>query len=412
MESIMEEKAVKVAEEFIKQREEAKVKAAEYALTEEQKAKLAEENKVKEADEVKAKELAVKSEQEEVEILDKDETQLTEEQKKKKAEILESREKEPDVNKIIKGLKDANRRIDKLVGRNKEQEFEFQKSLREKELEIAELKRKVEGGVIKPEDIENQVISEAQVKIARYIQEDEVKPREQRREMIKEEIEEWVIEDPEAAYAWIAKRELRREREIESDRQKVEVKGKATEFLQKQEDSVNRFLIKYPNAKPEKRALELKNQGKTYEEANKILSDEFPEYRLTNEIVVEHPEWMKEVHFGQLLADELGKRLTKKDEKVVSKKSYTEDELKRAVQEALEMETQRRSSIDSGIKPSGAKIEMTNKLTRQEEELKAEVDKANRRGSNLDFNKVLERHRYRATRPDLVGYGGRDLDDK
>ena len=76
------------------------------------------------------------------------------------------------------------------------------------------------------------------------------------------------------------------------------------------------------------------------------------------------------------------------------------------------METQRRSSIDSGIKPSGAKIEMTNKLTRQEEELKAEVDKANRRGSNLDFNKVLERHRYRATRPDLVGYGGRDLDDK
>jgi hypothetical protein len=291
-----------------------------------------------------------------------------------------------------------------LVGRNKEQEFEFNRKLQEKEVELAELKKQiVQVAKPKEQEVEEMVIKQQQERIIKLVEEDINKPRESRREMVKEDLEEWLIEDPSEAQAWIARRERRREKEIEGEMYKLKAKDTYEDIQQKQNASISRLVSKYPNVRPEKRGLELKAQGKTIEETTKILSEEFPEYKLANDICAENPSIYKEENFGDILATEIEKRLTKKEP---IKKVFTEDEVKKAVQEAIDMEIKRRESVDSTVRSNGGGNLVGSKLTPQEEELKLEVDKANKRGSNIDFNKVLERHRARA------GSFGRDEEDR
>lgn len=399
------EKAGKVAEDFIKQQEEAKKKEAESKMTDEQKkAKEAEDLAKVEADK-KAKLQQEQKEKDDLEILEKEESQLTEEQKKRKEEIVKSQEGEPDLQKILKGLKDANKRIDKLTGRNKEQEFEFKKAMEEKEKEIQALKNLVAKSKEPSKDevetaVETQIEEASQV----YLKEDADKPRELKREMAKEELEEWFAEDPVEAQRWMIKQEKRRDYERNQIAKNLQNKVASDEFLSKQRESVQRLISKYPNSKPDARANELKSQGLKPQDIIAKLEGEFPEYRIVQEIVNSDPNVLSKIDFGDYVMAELEKRLANKEteKKKEVKKVYTEEEVKQMVQEELEAERKRLASVDEGVKSMGGKHD-DQKLTLTPEELalKAEVEKANRRGSKLDFVKVLERHRLRAQNPDL-----------
>jgi len=399
------DRAVKVAEEFIAQQEAAKKAEAESKLTEEQKKSLAEEAKKKAEQEAILKQEELKKQQEEEALLEKEENLLTEDEKKKKEEILKKEESLPNNQKILKGLKDALKRIDKLTGKNKELEFNLKKAIEDKERKIAELENKIKS-IYEPKDDINLILDkQEEERIAKYLEEDVKKPREQRREMSKDELEIWFAEDPVEAQRWMIRQDKRRDFERNENLKKIKESSVAEEFLQKQAQSVSRLISKYPNSRPDARIMELKGQGLSEKEIVKKLESEFEEYKIVNDLVNENPNLLERIDFGDFVISELEKRLKPKDQKSDNKNKpfYTEEEVQKAVQEALDAEKKRQASVDEGVRSNMNRNENNDglKLTAEEEALKVEVEKANARGSKLDFNKVLERHRLRAKNPEM-----------
>ncbi len=220
--------------------------------------------------------------------------------------------------------------------------------------------------------------------------------------MSREALEEWLIDDPVTANEWMVERRFRRQDEINKMRETAGTKEKAETFLKQQEESVKRLTEKFPNIRPEKRAKELLALGKTPEEAHGILSNEFPEFKAMNDLMAEHPEFYKRIDFGDIVAEELTKRLKTKeasnsDDK---KKMFTEDEVKKAVEEAFKMEQQRRNNIDVGAGSNSGGLNL-DKLSPEEEMLKSECEKIQRMGIKVDVDGTIKHHRFRQTQPHL-----------
>lgn len=341
------EKSVEIAKERIAQIEsdakakaESETKAKEEAIKQQEESKGASEEKKTEGN------------KEEERILNAKDEELSEEDKAKKSKLMEDKDFDkltPD-DKARRVQEKAQKRIDELVGELKsEKHSRVQDSEKLKQL-MSELEsvRKELTELREPQrqvSIEEQIKSDEINRLNKYLDEDTSKPKEQRREMTKEELDEWFVDDPTEATAWIQRREMRRAEDRNADKQKILAQGKADEFITNQNKSKDKLMSKYPQINVSDRIKELKGQGKTDEEVQATLTKENEVFRTFLEIVNSDPQkYAQAVNGPELVMEELDKRLTSNNKK----KTYTEEEVNRIREEAAEQERKRIESIDEG----------------------------------------------------------------
>ena len=273
----------------------------------------------------------------------------TPEEKAKKEEIVKKVE---DVDK----KSNVQKRIDELTSEKKSLESKIKSVEDDKTSTKTELEalRNELNGIKKelnmtPEDsLKKKVKSELSTRFSKYLDEDSKKPREERREMKKDELDEWLLEDYEGASEWLTRRSIRRVRE-EEHLINNEVNTSRMTFIQgKQDESVQKVLVSHPELDITKRKTELEGQGKGVDEIRETLFRENPKYKLCADILKENPEkYLHSENGPELIAKEMERRLSSK-----TGDSEKEDLIKRL--NALEEENRRLKDLDIGI-PSGGR---------------------------------------------------------
>jgi len=302
--------------------------------------------------EQKAKEAASKAEaqaKEDEEILGKEEKDLSEDQLKRKT-ILAEKKKKPEEQSNL------DKRFGELTGEIKDLKSQLETENDRKnqdngkisvlEAKIAELENKLNP----PKDtIESQIKKAELERITKYAEEDKNKPNAERREMTKDDLDTWFMEDPVEAQEWMIDRSYRRneeKKEQKAELQKKEIDKKALE-------SYERILKLDPEVdirKVEERGAALKVEGAPIKEIHAKIRKEFPKIILMQEIAREHPEWEKKPNGPELVFAELQKRLKKPKEEKKDDKAEVEQKAKeeKIRTEAAEAERQRQANIDEG----------------------------------------------------------------
>jgi hypothetical protein len=292
-------------------------------------------------------------------LLTKKEEELSEEEKARKKELLEKKPKELNEDKVNKRKAELQAEIDKLVSQKKELEDVKQQSEKMKQ-ELADLQKgietlkkeqaKVEAEKNIPEEQKLLKKKEAE-RLQKYLEDDKELPKEERREMSKEELEEWLLEDVVSASEWMTERSLRRSRERLGDMNNTKREKLLKEFTARQKESDVKVLAKHPDLNTSTREKELRDQGKEDKEIHDILCKENEKYRICSEIVKENPEmYLSKTNGPELVAKEMEKRLeakTSKKEEESTEKS--EIEKLQAELEAKEAEIERLKNLDETL---------------------------------------------------------------
>lgn len=386
METNVLDKAASLAKESLnKIQAPAKEKAeAESKVAAENKAKAEEQAKKDEG--IKLAEVEARAKEDE-RILTVEDKELSEPELKRKAELQETkRKKDESPDEKIKRIKEeSQQRIDEIKSELLMKENQSNEKIKKLEAEMEVLKKAVQPKI--EEDAKSKAKREETDRIAKYVEEDKSKPRSDRREMTKEELQDWYLEEPDEATAWISERAIRRVEErkaIIEDETKNRAKLGADEFIYKQHESGKKLFAKYPGVNPSKERLD-QLKGKTNSEINKILCDENEEFKLCSEIVAEDPKkYLEAVNGPEMVMAEMEKRLSKK--KTVT---LTEEELEAKIKE----EADRRSRLDEGITSTkGKKMEtQTGQKSESRQRQEAIAKKAGIKIEDLD--KTIERRR-------------------
>lgn len=298
-------------------------------------------------------------------ILTVDDGKLSESELKRKTELKETKRiKDESPDEKIKRVQEASqKRIDEIKSELLSEREHTKQEMATLKAELEELKKPKAQ-----EQAQNDFKRLEVERIAKYVDEDKSKPKEDRREMTKEELQSWFLENPDEATAWISDRSVRRsedrkkaEAEAEKSKQLPEqAKKLADDFIVKQNESKAKLLAKYPGIVPSKeRIAELQSKhGKNTDAINAELKAENSEFKLCAEIVAEDPKKYLEATNGpELVMAEMEKRLADKGSKP---KTYTQEELDAKVQAEIE----RRKLVDGeGITSSngGKKVETSQK---------------------------------------------------
>ena len=300
-----------------------------------------EEEKLKEAE--AAKKAALEKDKEDEAILAKKEEELDEKQKARKQELLKvAKEKE-------KG--NVQKRIDELSGKVKALENDNASTKAERDAakkELDDLKKQLHQT---PEDkVKEKIKKELSTRVTKYIEEDKELPREDRREMTKEELDEWFGDDPTAASDWMSGRRIRRYREEEALRQEEFTNAKASEIVEKLKKGYDIIASKYPELDVSNRRAELEKEGKSKKEIRETLAKENPRWKVFIELYEEDANSPKPKY---LLSDdpvsgfiaEFERRIKPKEEK------KDDDEVTKLKEEnaRLKEENDRLSGLDTGI---------------------------------------------------------------
>lgn len=309
MKELTVEEAKKELSEIVEKSKTAKA----VELSAEEKASIEAEKKQKE-------ELKKKDE----EILKKQPEALNEEEKKRRDEILEGKkaEEEEKVRKLspeekIKRVEaKAQKRIDEVVSKLKQVEDSSSKeaqNLRQELINLREEKNNLERKISEtlPKDDKLILKKKEEELIRKYIEEDKELPREERREMSREELENWLIEDNLSAQEWLSERALRRKEE------KEKLLAKETE-TGASDESIKRVSARHPELSDtiqiESRLAELKKESKSDKEIGETLLREFPKHVISLQIVREwqksKPEILKKPNAPELVAEEMEKRIS------------------------------------------------------------------------------------------------------
>ena len=370
------DRAASIAVESLKKIEapvQAKAQAeAKSAAETKAKADVIEKEKV--ATEIKQQEARAK---EDARILSEDDTKLKAEEKTRKAELVKAKEAEdatPDAK--IKRVQEATqKRIDEIKSEQLAKENKAAEKLAALEAEIAELR--------KPKQVEDnnaRIEREHAEQIATFVKEDASKPKEKRREMTKDDLDAWYLEDPTEATAWINRREIRRDRELSKLQESVNKKPTATneeklaaakEFARKQNESKAKLVAKYPGTLPSKekiietfKKLEMPlDRNLTEAEAkkvNEVFSNDNAEYKLMMQILADNPKILESTEGPELVMAEMDKKLASKP---TGKLELTEEELNAKV----EAEIARRKLVDGeGITSTGGGRKVVNEKAKSE----------------------------------------------
>jgi hypothetical protein len=288
----------------------------------------------------------------------------------------------------------AEKRINELVGEVKSLKHQVEQSKADKkrmedlEAELAELRQ-----AVKPEKSQDQVLAEKEAeRIAKALADDKVLPREKKREMSKEELEEWFVEDPTSAQEWISSRAIRRERERSADAESFGANRKAQDILRKQDISQARVLSKHPDLDTRGRVEALKAEGKTLPEIQAIMQKEnpsgFKKAQVIAAILKEDQErYLLAENGPELLVQEMERRMSQKPE---APKETQEERDERIRTEAVEAERLRIASVDS----NGQSSRGAAPAVKRSEEYKtgyAVYKRAFPKATEADYDKALER---------------------
>jgi hypothetical protein len=340
-------------------------------MTEEQKK--SQEDASKKAKEDQAKAEAKKAEDDA--ILAKKEEERTEEERKRADDVQKQRQEddkkkqEEEESKLsaddkIKRIQEkTQKRIDEI---NSELKATQDKSTQEAQMlrmELDALKAENESLKKSPEPDVRSKLSKLETDRAKlYLDEDKDKPREERREMPKEELDDWYLEDAVAVTDWINRRNLRREREKTIDYRQVT----AEDLVKKQQDSLKKVFIRHPDLNIKAKAEALKAQGRTDDQIKQALAEPIKKVQMLEAITREHPEYLSQADGPEKAIAELDRRLSAKPNTDDSDKV---SELRKQVEE-LSAEVARLSNSDEGIN-SNISVRRTNeqKLSEQEQDL-------------------------------------------
>jgi hypothetical protein len=327
-----------------------------------QEAQIAADKKA--ADEAKVKADAAEAQAaKDAELIAKPDAEVTDPvEKKRKQELVEARKNKETVipeDKVKKRKDEIQSEIDALIAQKKS--LEDVKTMSEKmKSELAVLQQEI--GALKSEreklDMERRIPDEQKAlkkkedeRVAKLLEDDAALPREERREMPRDEIEVWLTEDPVSAQEWMVERNLRRARERHADISETNKQKRMSEILSKQEESNSRVLSVHPELDTTERLKELVTQGNSKEDAMKTIFAENEKLRLSVEIFQENPGFYSTRENGpELVAQEMQKRLKVKStstEKSNNEKARVE-ELEKQV-ETLSAEIARLQNNDEGI---------------------------------------------------------------
>lgn len=262
---------------------------------------------------------------------------------------------EPKDGKDEKGKRSpgAEKRINELVGElkaEKAERIQDKEKLKALEAELAQLRAKVEKPG-KEADVTTKLAELEKQRSEKYLKEDKDLPREKKRELTRDELEEWVVEDPIAAQEWMADRAVRKAREREEALMEIEAEEQATTVIAKQRESQKRVLEKHPDVNLDAQIQTLVSQGKTIEQAREHLVKTNPKVKLLLEIAREEgarEKYALAPNGPELLMEEVERRLQKSAKPAES----AEEREARIREEAAEAERQRIANVDSGLRSS------------------------------------------------------------
>jgi hypothetical protein len=239
----------------------------------------------------------------------------------------------------------VQRRIDELVGKIKALEserFKDRDQIRALETQITTLSTK-------PVQIDEADFSQKEAnRLKTYLEEDKSKPRAQRREMSREDLEDWIVEDMVSAQEWMVDKKLRRKDEAKKDREEFEKKTSAEMLKKSQKASQDRVLSKHPDIDTASRQEELKAQGKSKEEISAIIFKERPKVEAIVSVLRDNPGLAQRIaglpNGPEILMDEVEKRISSK-----THKDESVDAIEDALDEGAEAERQRQSDVDASV---------------------------------------------------------------
>lgn len=339
----------------------AKIKPQVEKATEESKDALGDNEKV-EGKDISAVE---KSAKEDERILSADDKTLTESEATRKTEILGTKKEkaESPEDKVRRTQEASQKRIDEikselLAEQNKrKQDAEAIEKLRE---ELADVKKTLAPKV--QEDEKSRLKALEADRIIKYAEEDKNKPLQDRREMSKEDLENWYLEDPVEATAWMQERTIRRVEERRALELKDSNKKSSEDFTERQNKSRDRLFSKYPGVNPSPDKL-ASFKGKTDSEIREALCAESEEFRICSEIVAEDPKkYLDSADGPELIMAEMDKRLSKGNGKPKTV-TLTEEELEAKIQ----AEAERRANLDEGITSTKGGKKMDGKVENKSE---------------------------------------------
>lgn len=358
MEGIVENTNLEKAKEIAKKKTEEikRVQEAEKKSSEESKAiEAKKQTESSEAVKTEGKEIVAEAEKQaenDARILSSKDEELSDDDNKRKEELIKAKESKESPEEKLKRTQEATqKRIDEVIG-----ELKAERAAREKDnKKIAELESQLES-LTKPkkeEDKASKVKQLVEKQIADYLKEDENVPRETKREMSREELEDWLLEDYVAATEWLTDRNIRRNKDKASIISSLdsEPKKRAEEFINKQQESLKKLVARYPEVMPSPERME-KLKGKKPEEIDGILASENEDYKLMLEIINEDKKkYLESIDGPEQVMAEMDRRKGKTSKTI----TLTEDELQQRIKDAAVAEAQRIANLDEGITSSGGK---------------------------------------------------------
>jgi hypothetical protein len=340
--------------EFEKQKEAVmpadKLKAVE--------AKKAEDKK--KADEAKAK--ADEQAKKDADILAKKPEELNDDEKKRADEIASQKIAQEESklsaeDKIKRIREESQKRINEVINELKQVKDKTSKDAQELsakletlEKEKEELAQKVQSSLPQPDAIRQEVIKSERERISKYLDEDKHLPLDQRREMDDATFDEWMLENMRAATRWEARQELRRDKERESDTQRLIQKRQIDDILRKQQSSLNIILSKDKDLDDEN------------SEKSKLLKQIISEKRAEFQFKPNAPE----LYYNELLS-RMDAKPTQTPEQVKI------DELTKQV-EALTARIQDNETSDVGINSTRQVKRESNTLSVQEKRIREAME--------------------------------------
>lgn len=340
-----EEEAKKEIEDILATAKAEAQKSKQVTMSPKEKEALEQENK-------KAEELRIKTEEQakkDAELVAKKDEEISNvEDKKRKAELLEKQRKEEEsklsAEEKIKRIEEkTQRRIDEITNKLKEVTDKSSKEalVLKQEIEVLRKEKTAEP----KENLVSVVEKEEAEKNKKYLEEDTSLPREKRREMTDDEIDEWLLEDQKSAIAWIQRREFRREVDKRQNLYNKQKENLTKDLFVKQSNSYAKVLIKHPELDVKARKNELKNQEKSDDEIEDILINENNKYKILNKIAEENPDWKFIHNAPELAMEEMEKRINTNSDNA---EKTTIEKMQEQIEE-LSAEIQRLTSTDVGI---------------------------------------------------------------
>lgn len=406
MENVLERASAIAAEKLKVIQAPAKAKAeAEAKVAAETKAKADEQTKKDEGTKLAQVEAQNKEDER---ILTVEDKQLSESELARKTELKETKRKKdesPD-EKIKRVQESSQKRIDEIKSELLSEREHTKQEMATLKAELEELKkpRAQEDAAVKSKREETE-------RITKYVEEDKTKPKEDRREMSPDELQDWYLEDPVKATEWMQERTLRRvdeRKKAEAEAQKPkqiseQAKKLADEFISKQNESKAKLANKYPGVLPSQDKIKEVKKELGFSLTEQLSQDQLTkikeklseneEFRLASEIVAENPKkYLESINGPELVMAEIEKRLNDKGASGSKKITLTEEELEAKIQ----AEAERRSRIDGeGLTSTSGGKKLENNSNEKKSDARVLQEKIARKAgiSTEQLDKSIQRRR-------------------